>query len=431
MDATEKFLAELNDPAVYVPREPAPIFRTHERKKKNGKLVKVDLARLRRIVAHHRDLEREATFAVIPLGHTNPDPDSPEDEQPDIAGVWRNLRIGKWGAPGKESYAIWATPYFRRDMLDKVQQGGGYPFRSAEYFPERDELTHVALLKRAPELDLGIALYGRDGTRENIHQYGREDEGYRYTFEANMADETMKNDPTEAPDAEAPDPQFHEQFMRCMRHSYPHMDRMHGEHAHRYEAEEEPEMGGEEETPPPVMDDEAAPPPVQNGRAAMPSATNSGNFGGKKKGGLEQYRRGSTLTDKQRIAQLEAREAKSKGENWVLRLSEQEGYEMDEADEVQRFARAYQRGGDGECEQYANRIRAYHRLKPTVGPDRIRTEPATRVGKLTAEQIDEDPTLLPPQDAEACVRYARQNGLHDMPMGELAKRALPRKYGAA
>src|SRR5207244_2452073 len=52
----------------------------------------------------------------------------------------------------------------------------------------------------------------------------------RYSMEESM---DQPFDPTQHPDSEAPEPEFHQKFLKCMKASYPHLDAIHK----RYEAE--------------------------------------------------------------------------------------------------------------------------------------------------------------------------------------------------
>lgn len=160
-DPTLDFLARLDDPTQWVVVKNVPVFRPHKRTVKQAdgtdQTVEVTEADMPRIAAKYQRLEKE--FGVIPrmtLGHTLLDPQTPERKQPPIVGYGRNLRVGTFG-PAK-AVAVLADCYYRRDCWEEAKE---YPYRSAEYYSNSKEITGIALLKRDPQLDMGMVTYRR------------------------------------------------------------------------------------------------------------------------------------------------------------------------------------------------------------------------------------------------------------------------------
>ncbi len=175
----------------------------------------------------------------LTAGHTLSDPHTPEHLQPTTWGWALNYRVAtidglaasvglmpgtphgivsdklrESGREGAADLAARGAPallmdyYIRKEVYDESKS---YPFRSAEFYPDRDEITRVAFLRRDPELDNGALVYGRD------------EPCYRYTFTGNQLggsiEATTAIDPAASPDAEQDrkDREFSEMFMRCLR----------------------------------------------------------------------------------------------------------------------------------------------------------------------------------------------------------------------
>jgi hypothetical protein len=213
-DPTMAALESLKDPKRWVVVRSVPVFCAHRRKVRRkdpetGEMVDKEVVvtedDLRDIVNHARALTRE-TGAVpgLWMGHRNPAPDFPEERQPKLVGLTPNWRMGTWGP--KKKTAILVDLYYDRRFWHETQNA---PYRSAEYYPDQ-EITGVALLRRDPQLDLGLILNARDG------------EPVLYA-----ADETPPGpgDPTEPPgkpgegggDSDDPeDKKFMDRFAKCM-----------------------------------------------------------------------------------------------------------------------------------------------------------------------------------------------------------------------
>lgn len=156
-DATSEFAQKLNDPSRWIRKSGVPIFKAHERTDPaTGQLIKVDLPKLYRIAANMQRLEREGGVPIrMTLGHT--EPGKPEVEQPPIGGYYRNARVQPFGPKGEPAVVV-------DEWLDPQYQGvrKNFPYRSAEYYDDAEQITGVALLTRDPYLDLGVVAYERD-----------------------------------------------------------------------------------------------------------------------------------------------------------------------------------------------------------------------------------------------------------------------------
>ncbi len=154
-DATLDFQAALNDPSRWIIKRSVPIFKPHERKDPTtGALIKVDVPKLYRIANNMQQLERGGVPVRVTLGHT--EPGKPENQQPPVAGYYRNPRVQPFGPKGEPAVVVdeWLDPQYG-------QQRKNYPYRSSEYYDDAEQITGVALLTRDPFLDLGVVAYSR------------------------------------------------------------------------------------------------------------------------------------------------------------------------------------------------------------------------------------------------------------------------------
>lgn len=153
-DPTMELFRRFQRPELWSVKTGVPIFCAHKRKGKDGKvLYEVGDKELEAICQHYKKLEKES--GVVPriaIGHT--DPDVKEQDQPEVIGFARNLRIGTFG-PSKKK-AILCDEWVEKN---RAPERSKYPYRSVEFYPSRMEIAGVSLLKRDPQLDLGIVLY--------------------------------------------------------------------------------------------------------------------------------------------------------------------------------------------------------------------------------------------------------------------------------
>lgn len=155
-DATAEFYSVLQDPSRWVIKPGVPVFKSHQRKDPaTQNLIVVDEPKLHRIAANMQRLERDGGVPIrMTLGHT--EPGKPENQQPPIGGYYRNPRVGKFGPRGESAIMVdeWLDPQY-------AQMRKNYPYRSAEYYDDAEQITGVALLTRDPYLDLGVVAYQR------------------------------------------------------------------------------------------------------------------------------------------------------------------------------------------------------------------------------------------------------------------------------
>ncbi len=229
-DATLDFLARLNDPSQWVIVRDVPVFRSHVRRNQDGSAkYQVTDGDLQLIAQNAARKEAEAGVAgVITIGHRLISPTAPETTQPRVVGYIRNVRPGVFGPQGVPCDLVDA--YYKREHWDEARL---YPFRSAEYYPNKREITGVALLVRDPELELGVVSYAV--ADEPAFSYAAGDTPV-YFPELYMRQPAENYEEREMPDPTAPptttppvappkpagpegvDPQFMQMFAACMKH---------------------------------------------------------------------------------------------------------------------------------------------------------------------------------------------------------------------
>lgn len=153
-DATAEFYSTLQDPTRWIIKQGVPIFKAHQRTDPNtGKLIKVDLPKLYRIADNMAKMERDGGIPIrMTLGHT--EPGKPETHQPPVGGYYRNPRVQQFGPKGEPAVVVdeWLDPQY-------AQNRKNFPYRSAEYYDDAEQITGVALLTRDPYLELGVVAY--------------------------------------------------------------------------------------------------------------------------------------------------------------------------------------------------------------------------------------------------------------------------------
>jgi hypothetical protein len=213
MDAATASLAHLHDPARYtLAARRVAIFKPHRRavtlKDGTKKVVEVDKAQLSRILENMRTaLRKYSKPVVIQPGHTLTDPHTPEASQPEPWGIGLNYSIESIGDGSEVGLAY--DEYIRNDRLAEWKT---YPFRSAEFYADTEEITRISLLRRDPALALGtVVSYERVGGHDLWHySLGGEDVG------------TTIN-PAAAPDAaqDDADKDFMDKMLRCFKTAFP------------------------------------------------------------------------------------------------------------------------------------------------------------------------------------------------------------------
>jgi len=370
-DAATPTLAELQDPTKYSPgAKRVAIFKPHERQVtlKNGtkKTVKVDANQLKVILGNALDrFHKTGKPIALTPGHTLPDPATPESAQPPIWGWGINYEIEPFG-DGSE-IALKYDEYIRREIYEDERDGyKTYPFRSAEYYPDSEDVERVALLRRPPALDLGAVIYAQTGGRDY----------YCYAMESlNMADTMIE--PVAQPDAakDGEDHEFTEKMMRCMSAKYPKFDEMYMKFA----------------APQPAAPAPGSPAP------AMPSPTNGAPPEPAKKEEKKEEERErvdnaavnqlliqyakleadvkSLTSEKESFAaereRLRSERATAQAEKYVAQLNGEGFYFKDAGKEVQRFARmteaeAQERMAEIRQNYQQDPVKASQQMLPTV-----------------------------------------------------------------
>jgi hypothetical protein len=217
-------------------RTAVPIFDEHDEFDKEGKLkYRFDKRMLQVICNKANAVERETgTLPLIGLGHTQDD--IPEDEQPTPIGFGRNLFVSKFGKSDK--HAIYADLWVKKKIekpdgkvVDGVEYAKTFPHRSIELWANDLTLPWIALLRQAPERNLGMLAYSKETfyspQRQAVSCMG----GKRLRYAkgvSDMADTMTVPDPSMTADpmvnpniAEMP-PEGYEQWAKCYEHGMKH-----------------------------------------------------------------------------------------------------------------------------------------------------------------------------------------------------------------
>jgi len=161
------------------------VFTEHVLKDKNGNVTrKVGPQQLQAIAQDAlKRYQASGNLAAFGPGHTFDDEYEvgkdgrprllrkfPETDQPPIWGYLDpNYQLVK--RPGDGRYALYANTYVRRE-LEYPESGvmrriagpeafSQFPHRSPEYYANQNRISYVALLRREPKLDMGIAAYAK------------------------------------------------------------------------------------------------------------------------------------------------------------------------------------------------------------------------------------------------------------------------------
>lgn len=177
----------------FVTRRDVPVFAEHETVTKDGRPLKFGQVELQAVADRcNRRIEQTGDYAAITLGHT-PDPNSPNQQQPEVVGFAGPFKVGVVGAPGQRTrYAILADFHIYKEDAAKIKK---YPRRSPELFVEDTYqemfLDPVALLSaEAPRLDMGL-LYSAQRDGRTIHKYTAVAPGPGNVFV--QSDDALKN----------------------------------------------------------------------------------------------------------------------------------------------------------------------------------------------------------------------------------------------
>lgn len=338
-DPTLAFIERLEDPTLYRVVDNMPVFVPHSRKIKNEKTGKVtevvvteaDLPDVAKEA--NRRFEEDGVPGVLTLGHR--DPRKTETEQPPVVGATKDYRVGTFGPQNKP--CVLATGYIRRDREDEARE---YPFRSVDYYPGKKQITGVALLKRDPQLDMGMVTY-------------REPAGLiiRYVRDTEMADDLDPTMPPGTPMKDDDEGAAEEYRKHC--YSHPYAKKYHEQMCAQYGGMAFPSgtngalPGGEPPAlPPPPADDEAA--RMQRDSQAIRYARDQRE--------REELRK--------QVNQLQSERNKDRAETRVIQL-QAEGYLIpDRAKEVQKMAAMTT---DAQRDERVEEIRLNYHRDPTAG----------------------------------------------------------------
>jgi hypothetical protein len=122
-------------------------------RKRDGKPTEIVITDgdLQSYVAATQALELESgVVSRLTAGHTKPG----SKDQPTLVGYGRAKSVGHFGP--KRQPCVWYTLYFKPEHFQAYKD---WPYRSPEFYPERDEIRGVALLMTDPELDMGMVAY--------------------------------------------------------------------------------------------------------------------------------------------------------------------------------------------------------------------------------------------------------------------------------
>lgn len=198
-DPTLELLSRLEDESQWSVKRNVPIFKAHRRKKRDpqtGKITEIEVteAELEEICeTYQRIFDESGVPPRILIGHTLDN--APEAAQPATIGWALNLHVGKWGPKGLPG--ILCDEYIEpRHAAERAK----YPFRSPEYYAGRQQIASVALLKRDPELDLGVVY-----EREETVAYERAGRPFLYSREINMPDMEHEDPTKPVPGAQTPE----------------------------------------------------------------------------------------------------------------------------------------------------------------------------------------------------------------------------------
>lgn len=215
----------------YALRGRPEIFTEHELKGKDGKVVrKVTKADLEKIAEVNNRKAENGCLTPAGIGHTYDDQYDaqgklirkfPEEDQPQPIGYYYRYSVEHNPQSGK--YSLYADEYVQRQLqirdaktneyrtVDGVQYAATFPRRSAEIYHSEGWIDWVAMIRRAPRLDLAIESYAHTTDPSRVY-YARTPEGVeapacemakgktRYSFDTGEGD--MADNPTNPPNAD-------------------------------------------------------------------------------------------------------------------------------------------------------------------------------------------------------------------------------------
>lgn len=367
-----------------------PIFKPHERKVKDKdgseRTIQVTAADLEDIAQNADDLERTSGVPLrMTIGHVQPSAD--EKNQPPLAGYARNLRPGKFG-PSQEPCLL-ADLYF---LDEHYQLAREYPYRSAEFYPAAQEVRGVALLKRDPQLALGVVTYDGQG------RY------YRYAMDDDMDQPSQQPpDPAPAPavPAEGAGPPGHEEWAGHMEH-YAKSNPWLGSLKSCYEAEQPPMPAtppGGAAAPAPAAPIAPSAAPIAPSAAPMPAPDELQRMQRDSQAIAYQRQQAEIAELRSKVASLTTDAERAKCEQMVTQL-EAEHYQLDRAAEVELLLNMTPTSRQHRCDA----VRKYHQRH--AGP----SAPVLYAGSMVPVAADAAPPgTLTEAQAETCLSYMREH----------------------
>ncbi len=234
-DPTMQLVRRLKNPAAWAKVvQGVPIFVPHEREGPDGELVQVDRQRLEKIARRiNLRYQRKGVPLIFTEGHRYKDPRTGQWKRNPVLSYGINARVGQWG-PDKQ-WGVLADQYIPEETYAKVKD---HPFRSAEFYPEDNQITSVALLRSDPALDMGVVEYEQErgcllysleyAMAFNDDDDDRDDAMGDDPARNPMDDDTDDDDADDTGDDRPIEDADRQAFMRYMRECYPSLHAQHG-----------------------------------------------------------------------------------------------------------------------------------------------------------------------------------------------------------
>ncbi len=186
------------DPNKYVCRPSVEIFTEHSIRGKDGKEIKVGKEDLEQFAKVNNEKAAKGALSTVGAGHTfddqydkdgNLEKKFPEEKQPTPLGflyryeVKFNPHTQKWSLYADEHIEKYIKDPETGQMVDGLKYTASFPRRSAEAYHNEKWIDHVAMIRRAPRLDLGVVAYAKNDPAHAL--YSKDKDGkelYAYQF---------------------------------------------------------------------------------------------------------------------------------------------------------------------------------------------------------------------------------------------------------
>lgn len=417
-DRATQSLEHIKESGEYVPIPDFVIFDEHDEFDENGKLLRrFDRKKLQKIVDRcNARQETSGDLAVIAPGHSLDNPKSEED-QPPPWGYGADWRLGHFGP--KQKLGILCTAYVRKEietkdgkLVDGPTHVQTFPRRSPEVWPNhaaipehtRDSIDWIALLRRAPQRDIGLSVYARNysARREVIGSVNRTGK-IRYQMETpmpdapNPVDEPRADVSADLPEGDQP-PEGHEEFAKHLDYAmsnHPHLKQL-GAMCQKYG------MGEGGATP--DATNTVLPPPADDDDPSMMR---------NQRGDVRKSKSQLTLeAQEKRLKQVEQEQAierqRLRVQRYEMQLNDlKEEYELDVAVELEDCAGLDEKGFN----RHLDRIKRSYSRTPVGGDFPL---------EAFSEPNPADKDLNNPEVAKKIMKYMRDNGEFTRQHGEKA-----------